>query len=55
MYQKANIMIIEVLPGVPYVHATPALGAQKKVADLVASPHRWRLVRQHLGRRPVGS
>jgi peptide/nickel transport system substrate-binding protein len=38
MYQKASIMLSKAVPAVPYVNATPALGAQKKVANLVATP-----------------
>ncbi len=38
MYQKASILLSKSVPAVPYVNATPALGAQKKVANLVATP-----------------
>ena len=38
MYQKASILLSKSVPAVPYVNATPALGAQKKVLDLVATP-----------------
>jgi peptide/nickel transport system substrate-binding protein len=38
LYQKANIMIMKFLPGVPYAHSRPALGFQKKVKGYIASP-----------------
>ena len=38
LYKQANIMIMKYLPGVPYAHATPALGAQKRVQKLIATP-----------------
>jgi peptide/nickel transport system substrate-binding protein len=38
LYQRANIMIMKYLPAVPYAHATPALGEQKKVSKLIATP-----------------
>jgi peptide/nickel transport system substrate-binding protein len=38
LYQKANIMIMKFLPGVPYAHSQPALGMQKKVKGYVPSP-----------------
>jgi len=38
LYQKANIMIMKFLPGIPYAHATPALGAEKRVSKLIATP-----------------
>src|SRR5205814_8610183 len=38
LYQKANVMIMKFLPGVPYAHATPALGAEKRIAKLIATP-----------------
>ncbi len=38
LYQKANIMIMKYLPGVPYAHATPALGAEKRIQKLIATP-----------------
>ena len=38
LYQQANIMIMKYLPGVPYAHATPALGAEKRVTKLIATP-----------------
>jgi hypothetical protein len=38
LYQQANIMIMKYLPGVPYAHATPALGAEKRVTRLIATP-----------------
>jgi peptide/nickel transport system substrate-binding protein len=38
LYQKANIMIMKFLPGVPYAHSRPALGFQKKVKGYTASP-----------------
>jgi peptide/nickel transport system substrate-binding protein len=38
LYQQANILIMKYLPGVPYAHATPALGAEKRIARLIATP-----------------
>jgi peptide/nickel transport system substrate-binding protein len=38
LYQKLNIQLMKYLPGVPYAHATPALGAEKKVRNLIATP-----------------
>jgi peptide/nickel transport system substrate-binding protein len=38
LYQKANIMIMKYLPGIPYAHATPALGAEKRIQKLIATP-----------------
>jgi peptide/nickel transport system substrate-binding protein len=38
LYQRANVMIMNFLPGVPYAHATPALGAEKRVTKLIATP-----------------
>jgi len=38
IYEKANIMISKAVPGVPYAHATVALGAQKNVLNLIATP-----------------
>src|SRR5689334_15349623 len=38
LYKKANILIMKYLPGVPYAHATPALGAEKRVQKLIATP-----------------
>ena len=38
LYQQANIMIMKYLPGVPYAHATPALGAEKRIQKLIATP-----------------
>jgi peptide/nickel transport system substrate-binding protein len=38
LYQRANELIMKYLPGVPYAHATPALGAEKKVQKLIATP-----------------
>ena len=31
-------MIMKYLPGVPYAHSTPALGAEKRVTRLIATP-----------------
>jgi hypothetical protein len=31
-------MLMNYLPGVPYAHATPALGAEKRVHNLIATP-----------------
>jgi peptide/nickel transport system substrate-binding protein len=39
LYQQANEMIMsDILPGVPYAHSIPALGFQKAVGGYVASP-----------------
>jgi peptide/nickel transport system substrate-binding protein len=38
LYQQANVMIMKYLPGIPYAHATPALGADKRVQKLIATP-----------------
>jgi peptide/nickel transport system substrate-binding protein len=38
LYQKANIMIMKFLPGVPYAHSKPAVGVQKNVQGYVPSP-----------------
>jgi peptide/nickel transport system substrate-binding protein len=38
LYQQANVMIMKFLPGVPYAHATPALGSEKKIKKLIATP-----------------
>jgi len=38
LYQQANILIMKYLPGVPYAHATPALGAEKRITKLIATP-----------------
>jgi peptide/nickel transport system substrate-binding protein len=38
LYQQANVLIMKYLPGVPYAHATPALGAEKRVTRLIATP-----------------
>jgi peptide/nickel transport system substrate-binding protein len=38
LYQQANVLIMKYLPGIPYAHATPALGAEKRVTKLVATP-----------------
>ncbi|MFL6012222.1 MAG: ABC transporter substrate-binding protein [Gaiellaceae bacterium] len=38
LYQRANQIIMKYLPGVPYAHATPALGAEKRVQKLIATP-----------------
>jgi peptide/nickel transport system substrate-binding protein len=38
LYQKANIMIMKFLPGVPYAHSNPALGFQKSVKGYTPSP-----------------
>ena len=38
MYTKINILISKAVPAVPYAHATPALGAQKRVLNLIATP-----------------
>jgi len=38
MYQQANRLIMQNLPGVPYAHSTPALGFQKRVKGYHTSP-----------------
>jgi peptide/nickel transport system substrate-binding protein len=39
LYQQANEMIMrDILPGVPYAHSLPALGFQKSVKGYIASP-----------------
>ena len=39
LYQQANEMIMrDILPGVPYAHSIPALGFQKAVSGYIASP-----------------
>ena len=39
LYQQANEMIMrDILPGVPYAHSIPALGFQKRVGGYIASP-----------------
>jgi peptide/nickel transport system substrate-binding protein len=38
LYKQANELIMKYLPGVPYAHATPALGAEKRVTKLIATP-----------------
>jgi peptide/nickel transport system substrate-binding protein len=38
LYEKLNVMLMKYLPGVPYAHATPALGAEKRVHNLIATP-----------------
>ena len=38
LYQQANRLIMQNLPGVPYVHTKPALGFKKSVLGYVASP-----------------
>lgn len=39
LYQQANEMIMrDILPGVPYAHSLPALGFQKSVTGYIASP-----------------
>jgi peptide/nickel transport system substrate-binding protein len=39
LYQQANEMIMrDILPGVPYAHSIPALGFQKAVGGYIASP-----------------
>jgi peptide/nickel transport system substrate-binding protein len=38
LYQRANEIIMKYLPGVPYAHATPALGAEKRIQRLIATP-----------------
>jgi peptide/nickel transport system substrate-binding protein len=38
LYKKANILIMNYLPAVPYAHSTPAIGLQKAVKGFVPSP-----------------
>jgi peptide/nickel transport system substrate-binding protein len=38
LYQKLNILLMNYLPAVPYAHATPAIGAEKRVKNLIATP-----------------
>ena len=38
LYQQANVIIMKYLPGIPYAHATPALGAEKRINKLIATP-----------------
>jgi peptide/nickel transport system substrate-binding protein len=39
LYERANRMIMkDIVPGVPYVHTTPALGMEKRVQRYIASP-----------------
>ena len=38
LYKRANRLIMQTLPGVPYVHTKPALAFNKNVAGYVASP-----------------
>jgi peptide/nickel transport system substrate-binding protein len=38
IYQEANKMIMDFLPGLPYVHTKPALAFKKNVKGYVASP-----------------
>ena len=39
LYQQANRVIMrDIVPGVPYVHTTPALGMQRRVQNYFASP-----------------
>jgi peptide/nickel transport system substrate-binding protein len=39
IYQQANEMVMrDILPGVPYAHSIPALGFQKAVTGYIASP-----------------
>ena len=45
LYQQANKMIMKYLPGVPYAHASPALGFEKTRQGLVAEPGRRSSVR----------
>ena len=38
LYAKASLLVSKAVPAVPYVHTTPALGAQKSVLNLIATP-----------------
>ena len=38
LYKRANRLIMQTLPGVPYVHTKPALAFKKNVVGYVASP-----------------
>jgi len=38
LYAKASYLVSKAVPAVPYVHTTPALGVQKRVLNLIATP-----------------
>ena len=38
LYQQANRLIMSLVPGVPYVHTFPALGARRNVRNYLPSP-----------------
>jgi peptide/nickel transport system substrate-binding protein len=38
LYQKLNVLLMNYLPAIPYAHATPALGSEKRVHNLIATP-----------------
>ena len=38
LYAKASYLVSKFVPAVPYAHTTPALGAQKSVLNLIATP-----------------
>lgn len=38
LYKQANRLIMQVLPGVPYAHSTPALGFNRRVRGYFTSP-----------------
>ena len=38
MYEQANRLIMNFLPGVPYAHTKPALGFQRNIDRLQAEP-----------------
>ena len=38
LYRRANALIMQQLPGVPYAHSRPALGMQKRVQGYFTSP-----------------
>jgi peptide/nickel transport system substrate-binding protein len=38
IYRQANRVIMQLVPGVPYAHTRPALGAQRRVRGYITSP-----------------
>jgi peptide/nickel transport system substrate-binding protein len=38
LYQEANRQIMDILPGVPYAHSSPALAFKANVSGYVPSP-----------------
>ena len=51
IYQEANRLIMQNLPGVPYAHSSPALGVQSDVQGYVTSPIGNESVRDRLRSR----